>query len=128
MAGPVHLGTAHTEDGGFFRQLVTLPSDAPAGFWELRATGAGGSVAVQLFEAGEAAVAAPTGNGEATTVAAAGGGSTGSDLLVLLVLLLLVGGIAAAAAFVYYQTHRDMSEPGMGAGDDPIWGGAPSDP
>jgi hypothetical protein len=128
MAGPVHLGTARTEDGGYFRQLVTLPADAPAGYWELRATGAGGIEAVQLFEAGEVATVAPGANAQATTTAVADGGSTGSDLLVLLVLGLLIGGITAAAVFVYHQTHRARQEPGMSAGDDPFWGSAPSDP
>ena len=124
--GPIHLATATTEDGGYFRHSVTLPADVAPGFWELRATGPGGAVAVLIFEAGEAVLAAAPVEAADATLAAAGG-STSGDLLVVLVLLLLVGGIAAAAGFVYYQTHRSDDQPGMAAGEDPIWSGAHSD-
>ena len=56
-AGPVHLATLDVAEGGYFRQAVTLPADAPAGFWELRATAADGATAVHVFEAGTAPAA-----------------------------------------------------------------------
>lgn len=128
-AGVVPLATTTAEEGGYFRQLLTLPADVAPGFWELRATGSNGAVAVHIFEAGAVTPAAAAAVATASAgVADPGSSSAGVNMLVLLVLLLLIGGIGSAAVFVYYQTHRSDQDPGMAAGDDPIWGGAPSDP
>ena len=126
-AGPVQLATATTEAGGYFRQQVTLPTDVAPGFWELRATGSDGTVAAHLFEARPAVAAQAAVEQSATAASPAGSGPSGANLLVVLVLLLLVGGIGGTAAFVYYRIHRPGSDPGMAAGDDPIWAGASSD-
>jgi hypothetical protein len=125
-AGPLHLGTATTEEGGYFRHALTLPSDVAPGFWELRATAPDGAVAVHIFEATVAGSASAPIAPEAVVSESGGSSFATADLLVVLVLLLLVGGVGGAAAFVWYQTHRrDNVQPGMGAGDDPIWGGSP---
>ncbi len=123
-AGPVHLGTANTVDGGYFRQSVTLPVDAPAGFWELRATAPDGSVAVHLFEATDAA--AITEAAEAASLAAqtSGGGNSIGDIAVMLVFALLIAGIGGAIYYVYYQSKMGDTQPGMSMGADPIWSGS----
>jgi hypothetical protein len=128
-AGPVHLATATTEEGGYFRQKLVLPADVAPGFWELRATGSNGAVAVHIFEAGTAVATITTvADAEMPIETASSGSPSGANLLVLVVLFLLIGGITAAAAFAYYQVHRIETDPGMATGDDPIWGGAPTDP
>ena len=128
-AGPVPLDAATTEAGGYFRHKVRLPADIAPGFWELRATGSDGSVAVHIFESGAtvpaSAAVAPV-EVSALSVSSSGGAS-GANLLVLVVFMLLVGSIGGAAAFVYYRLNHVDEDPGMGAGDDPIWGGAPID-
>lgn len=126
-AGAVHLGTASTADGGYFRQAVTLPTDVAPGFWELRATAPDGSVGVLIFEAGEAAPALVAGAATAEADTAARGGLSGTDMMVMLVAVLLVAGVGGAFAYAWFVTHRDSREPGMGAGDDPIWGGSLGD-
>lgn len=130
-AGPVPLATATTGEGGYFRQLVTFPADVAPGFWELRASAPGGVVAVSIFEAqvpaaagGDAAVSA----GSGAVAQPSSGALIDPNLVVLLVLLLLASAVGGAATFVWYQTHRRDSQPGMGSGDDPIWGGASGQP
>lgn len=121
-AGPVDLGTATTVDGGFFRQSVTLPTDAPIGYWELRATGADGSVAVHLFESVDAT---PLAGAEVTpAVAPAAGGNSVGDIVVMLVFALLIAGVGGGVAYVVYQNRVGSSQPGMSAGADPIWSGS----
>ena len=73
--GTVHLGTATTTDGGYFREVLTLPVGAPVGSWELRAAAPDGSNATLAFAvaatdatAPEPAVAAPRGNSLADIV------------------------------------------------------------
>jgi hypothetical protein len=122
-AGPVSLGSTVATQGGYFRQAVTLPGDVEPGFWELRATGPGGSTAVHIFEAKVVAAAADP---NAAAVAAAAGPAPLIDpnLVVTLVMLLLLVVIVCAAVFVYGVTHRRQGQPGMPVGDDPIWSGA----
>jgi hypothetical protein len=128
-AGPVHLATAMTEAGGYFRQRVTMPRDVEPGFWELRATAANGVAAAQIFEASApAAVVAPDAEAAGTNEApVAAGTSSGANLLVMFVLLFTFGAIALAATFVYYKVHHPEIDPGMSSAEDPIWGGAPTD-
>jgi hypothetical protein len=125
-AGAVHLGTASVEEGGYFRQPVTLPADVAPGFWELRASAPDGSVAVLIVEAGEAspALAAPQ---EAAPAPAASGSASGTDAMVLLVLALLATVVGGSLAYARYLSRHDGRQPGMSAGDDPIWSGATSD-
>jgi hypothetical protein len=123
-AGAVHLGTATTADGGYFREVVTLPGDAPPGLWELRASGPDGSVAAHVFEAGEAVVAVET--AELSTdpaLAALSSGNSTSDIVVMLVFALLIAGVGGGIAYVYYQSKLGDNQPGMSAGADPIWSG-----
>lgn len=123
-AGAVPLGTATVEDGGYFRQSVSFPTEVSPGFWELRAS-VGDAVAVTIFEA-TAGSAGPieAATSIAATAAAGAAGPGGSDLIVLLVLAVLAGVIGGAGAFVWRQTHAPMGDPGMASGDDPIWSGA----
>ena len=125
VAGAVSLGTAQTAEGGFFRQTLTLPADAAAGYWELRATGADGSVAVHLFEATAASSAigaAEVGQGTVVEALSAGGNSSG-DIVVLLVFAVIIAAVGGAAAYVYFQLKHGNEQPGMSSGEDPIWGG-----
>lgn len=118
-AGPVELGTATTVEGGYFRQAVTLPADAPIGYWEVRATDADGSVAVHLFESVEAA--APAAAETVSSEAEAAGGNSAGDLIVMLVFALLIAGVGGGVAYVVYQNRVGSRQPGMSAGADPIW-------
>lgn len=126
-AGAIALGTAVTEDGGYFRQNVTLPADIPPGFWELRATAPDGSVAVLIFESGAAAPALPADAAPPTVAEAAAEGFSGVDIMVMLVVALLVSGIGGAFAYAWFVIRREGRQPGMGAGDDPIWSGGHAD-
>ena len=125
-AGPVHLATATTADGGYFRQAVTLPADAPPGFWELRATGSDGSVAVHIFEAGEVAptLVGDTATTGGETVGAAASGNSAADIVVMLVIALLIASVGGGIAYVWHQSKVGDEQPGMSAGEDPIWSGA----
>lgn len=122
-AGPVHLGTATTVDDGYFRQAFTLPQDAPAGYWELRATASDGSVAVHLFESSAAVQLAAAADTASGTVASSSGNSAG-DIMVMLVFALLSAGVGGGAFYVYYQSKLAGVQPGMSDGADPIWSGA----
>ena len=123
-AGPVALATTTATSGGYFRQAVTLPTDVESGFWELRATGAGGVTAVHIFEAGVAAAALDAATQPLATAAAP---LIDPNLVVTLVMLLLLIVIVCAAVFVYGVTHRPPGQKGLPVGDDPIWSGAGSD-
>lgn len=125
--GAIHLGTATPEEGGYFRHVVTLPLDAPPGFWELRATGVDGSMAVHVFEAGEVA---PALGGEEAVAAdgevaeASTSGNSASDIAVMLVIALLIAGVGGGIWYVWYQSKIGDLQPGMSAGEDPIWSGS----
>jgi hypothetical protein len=123
LAGPVPLAQTTVQDGGYFRQNITFPADIAPGFWELRATAADGTAAVHIFEATGAVVTAsivePTSGAQA-----AGSGSVDGTLITLIVLALLIGGIGGASFYVYKQIRHPHVDPGMAAGDDPIWAGA----
>jgi hypothetical protein len=129
-AGAVQLATTTAEDGGYFRQSLTLPAGIAPGFWELRATAASGAVAVHIFESTQgvaAPVPADVGAVTANPVTEDGSGLFDADLVVVLVLVLLIGVIGVAAAYVWQQMGRSEGQPGMPHGDDPIWSGAPSE-
>ena len=133
-SGPVHLATLTTEEGGYFRQSVTLPTDVAPGPWELRATAPNGMVAVHSFEAGNAPPAVHPADEAAgdpateTTVATATDqttprGNSAADIMVMLVFAVLIAAVGGAFVFAWNQTHGSTRQPGMGAGDDPIWSG-----
>lgn len=124
-AGPVSLATTTVEEGGYFRQSVTFPADVAPGFWELRATAANGTAAVQIFESTAGTAIAPAAEQvAATTPAAVGSGALDGNLITLIVLALLIGGVGGAAVYVYQQIRHPKVDPGMAAGEDPIWAGA----
>jgi hypothetical protein len=125
-AGRVHLATVEVADGGYFRQSVTLPADGPPGFWELRATTADGVTAALVFEAvtppGAVEPAAPV--TEVASQPAAAQGNSPADIMVMLIIALLIAAVGGALVFAWQQTRAASRQPGMGAGDDPIWSGA----
>ena len=142
ISGPVHLATVTTEEGGYFRQSVTLPTDVAPGPWELRAIAPNGMVAVHSFEAGTAPAAVHPVDEAAgdpatetagdpateTTVATATDqttprGNSAADIMVMLVFAVLIAVVGGAFVFAWNQTHGSTRQPGMGAGDDPIWSG-----
>ena len=119
--GTVPLTTTTTNREGAFRQIVALPLGVAEGAWELQATAADGTTSVFAFmtspEAAAAAAAATT-----TDAPAAPSGNSGGDIALMLVIAVVLGGVAFGAMFVYRQI-KDESPPGMGKGDDLIWGG-----
>lgn len=130
-AGPVPLGSTVVEEAGYFRQSVVFPAELAPGFWELRATGPQAAVAVLIFEAldpsvlASGAIRADASASSDTLVRPTTPSSLiDPNLVVMAVLVLFAVGMASAGAFIWYQTHRKEGEPGMGAGDDPIWSGA----
>ena len=141
-SGPVHLATVTTEEGGYFRQSVTLPTDVAPGPWELRAIAPNGMVAVHSLEAGTAPAAVHPADEAAgdpatettgdpateSTVATATDqttprGNSAADIMVMLVFAVLIAAVGGAFVFAWKQTHGSTRQPGMGAGDDPIWSG-----
>lgn len=125
-AGPMPLGSATTEEGGYFRQEVVLPADAPIGYWELRASAPDGSVAVYLFEADSGAIAAAAVAPAETSTAAAAGENSLGDIIVMLVFALLIAGVGGAILYVYVQSKGGTGQPGMSEGADLIWSGGSS--
>ena len=120
--GSTPLATTTTAAGGEFRQIVTLPVGMPDGSWEITAQTADGSSATLTFATSEAAAlaaaAAAAGEAEAEVPA----GNSGTDVMVMLVIALVLGAIAFGA-LVAYRQFMDETPPGMGKGDDLIWGG-----
>jgi hypothetical protein len=124
--GTVYLGTLDVAEGGYFRQTVTLPADAPPGFWELRAASPDGTTAVHVFESSGPPAAVPPAAppAETTTAPAASSGNSASDIIVMLTFALLLAAVGGALAYAWYLAHGGDRQPGMAAGDDPIWSNA----
>jgi hypothetical protein len=116
-AGVATLATVTTEEGGYFRQAVTLPADAPPGFWELRATAPDGSVAVHMFEAAPAAAVAVEAPPQETSTS----GNSLSDIVVMLIFALVIAGVGGGIWYVWYMSRLGDRQPGMSLGEDPIW-------
>jgi hypothetical protein len=129
--GTTPLTSATTGPEGDFRQILALPIGLTEGAWELQATAADGTTSRFAFatspDAGVAAAAAaaaaagPAVEGPATT-----SGNSSSDIALMLIIAVVLGGVAFGAMFVYRQLRAD-SPPGMGKGDDLIWGGGSPD-
>jgi hypothetical protein len=119
--GTVPLTTATTSPEGAFRQIVALPIGAPDGAWELQATAADGTTSTFAFVTA-ADVAAVADLPADVTPTEAGAGNSGGDIALMLIVGVLLG-IVAFAAMVVYRQVKDESPPGMGKGDDLIWGG-----
>lgn len=115
-AGVVPLATVAADVGGYFRQAVTLPLDAPAGFWEIRATAADGSVAVSMLEAAPAPIDAVADAAPATAA-----GNSLSDIVVMLIFALVIAGVGGGTWYVWYMARMGEGQPGMSIGEDPIW-------
>ncbi len=119
--GTVPLTTATTNREGGFRQIVALPLGVAEGAWELQAKAADGTISSFPFTTPTAATveAAPA---TATEAPAAAAGNTSGDIALMLIIAVVLGGLAFGAMIVYRQL-KDDSPPGMGKGDDLIWGG-----
>jgi hypothetical protein len=118
--GTVPLTSATTSGDGDFRQVLTLPLGISEGSWELQATTADGTTSRFAF------MTSPDAAVEAVAVApapapAASGNSSG-DIALMLIIAVVLGGLAFGGIVVYRHV-RDESPPGMGKGDDLIWGG-----
>jgi hypothetical protein len=48
--------------------------------------------------------------------------------MVMLTFALLIAAVGGALAYAWYLTHDGARQPGMGAGDDPIWSNAGDEP
>ncbi len=122
-AGSSDLAVVMASDEGYFRSFVPLPSDTPSGLWELRAVALDGTTASHAFDAASAAVVdaarAVNLSAEASLVGRSGNSST--DIMVMLVLAVLLAAVGGAAAYAWREVHSEGRQPGMGAGDDPIW-------
>lgn len=123
-AGTVPLADIATSSSGDFREVVPLPVGVPEGFWTVQAIAPDGSTATYAFAAGGAAAAAALLD---ETAAAASSGNSASDIMVMLLLGVVLGGIFIGGMFAYRILKDDGSQPGMGAGDDLIWGGGSAD-
>lgn len=110
-----------TAEAGYFRELVTLPGSLPAGGWELRATALDGSTASYAFQATTGAEGLPGTGSTASTAALGGNRANSSDIVVMLIIAILLAALGGGAALAWREVHTDRLQPGMGAGDDPIW-------
>lgn len=119
--GTVPLTTATTTREGSFRQIVALPLGVAEGAWELQATAADGTTSSFPFVTSPDATtaAAPA---AAVEAAPAPTGNTSGDIALMLIIAVVLGGLAFGAMIAYRQL-RDDAPPGMGKGDDLIWGG-----
>lgn len=127
--GTMALATTATDFEGTFAKMVALPFSPSEGVWELQATAADGTTSTYGFAAAVASrtaaepaaepVAQPA--AEPAPVAAPSGNSSG-DIALMLIIAVVLGGVAFGAMVIYRQS-KDESPPGMGRGDDLIWGG-----
>jgi len=118
--GTVPFTTATTSTEGDFRQIVALPIGATEGAWELQVAAADGTTSRFAFvTTPDAAVGVAL---AADLAATAPAGNSGGDIAIMLIIAVVLGGVAFGAMVVYRQV-KDDSPPGMGKGDDLIWGG-----
>lgn len=123
--GTVPLATAATDTEGRFSHMAALPFSATEGAWEVRASAVDGTTSTFGFTAASDASAAGVVESAPVTGPApveAPAGNTSGDIAVLLIIAVVLGGLALGAMVVYRQL-KDDSPPGMGKGDDLIWGG-----
>lgn len=124
IAGSVDVAVVKTAEGGYFRELVTLPAEVAPGSWELRATAIDGASASHEFQAVAGVLAdasAPLPVAEAGLTSSS---NSGTDIMVMLVLAVLLAALGGGAAYAWREAHADGQQAGMGTGDDPIWAGA----
>jgi hypothetical protein len=120
-AGRIHLLDTVTADSGYFREVIALPADVAAGTWEVQASALDGSTASHRFDAAAAASAALAAG--STTTAVAGSGNSGANVVFMLVIAGLLAAVGGSVVHVVREVRRGDRQPGMGAGDDPIWSG-----
>ena len=120
--GAVPLTTATTSPEGDFRQILALPLGVPEGAWELQATAADGTTSTFPFVTSPDAAVDAAAAAQAATAAPAASGNSSGDIALMLIIAVVLGGLAFGGLVVYRQI-RDESPPGMGKGDDLIWGG-----
>lgn len=119
--GTVPLTTATTSADGDFRQILALPLGVREGAWELQATAADGATSTFGFVTSPDA-ALDVAAAEAAAVAPAPTGNSGGDIALMLIIAVVLGAVAFGG-IVVIRHLRDESPPGMGKGDDLIWGG-----
>ncbi len=128
-AGSSDLAVFVSAEGGYFREFVTLPVDAPAGAWDLRAIALDGSQAAYGFQAAEGVVTdvsvpQPLTAGAGLTASSS---NSSSDIVVMLVIAVMLAALSGGAAYAWREVHANGAQPGMGTADDPIWNAAGSD-
>lgn len=125
--GTTPLTTATTSPQGDFRQILALPIGITEGAWELQATAADGTTSAYAFvtspDAAVAVAPVATAPQDPATTAA---GNSGNDIALMLIVAVVLGGVAFGVMVVYRQMRAD-TPPGMGRGDDLIWGGGSAD-
>lgn len=117
--GPIPLATVATTRDGAFRDAITLPERVPAGELGLIARAADGSAASHAFGAAMPLIEASGAEAAAVDADVRGGNADG---FVLVFLGLMLGVLATGALFAWQSLHEDRHQPGMGSGDDLIWG------
>lgn len=126
--GTMPLTTATTSPEGDFRQILSLPIGVPEGTWELRANAADGTTSTFSFltspDAAVEAAAAPAAAAQAPADTTSG--NSGGDNALMLIIAVVLGALVLGT-MVVYRHIRDESPPGMGKGDDLIWGGGSAD-
>lgn len=120
--GTIALTTATTSPEGDFRRIVALPLGVTEGAWELRATAADGTTSAYPFVTSPDAAAAVAAAASAALASTTSAGNSGGDIALMLIIAAVLGGLAFGAMLVYRQV-KDEAPPGMGKGDDLIWGG-----
>jgi hypothetical protein len=124
-AGPEHLASLTVAEGGYFRQPVTLPADVRMASG-LRAIAADRTTAVPPSGRVRADAAEPAPRRQHARTATRPG--IAADIIVMLIIAFLIAAVGGALAYAWYQTHGALRQPGMGAGDDPIWSNAGDEP
>jgi hypothetical protein len=128
-AGRSDLALLITTDDGYFRTFVKLPADVSAGWWELRVTALDGASAGYAFDAASADTVDVTSAYQASSAAGLSvrRGNTGTDIMVMLVIAVLLAAVGGGVAYAWREVRGEHTQPGMGAGADPIWSLAGSD-
>jgi hypothetical protein len=120
--GTIPLTSATTSPEGDFRRIVALPLAVTEGAWELQATAADGTTSAYSFVTSPDAAAAAEAAAASAPTTTTSQGNSGGDIALMLIIAVVLGGLALGAMIVYRQI-KDEAPPGMGKGDDLIWGG-----
>jgi len=121
--GTVPLTTTTTSLEGEFRQIVALPIGATDGGWELQATAADGTTSTYAFVTAPEVEADQVLAADVDTTSTSSTSSNSSGDIALMLIIAVVLGGAVFGGMVVYRQVKDETPPGMGKGDDLIWGG-----